>query len=394
MEPGTEPEIKSPAEDRTTSASDRLPHGESAPYEAYKPDAVEWVLVGPHGLRAGWSVLLFAASFYFFRLILGTLLLSSGVADEMGIDSATFVLIGALAALVALASTAAWISLVERHRISDYNLADRHLPRHFLSGMASGFAAISLLVGLLIWGGWLRFGAAELTGARALGFAATWGCAFLFVGLVEEGLFRCYGLFTLTRGMNFWCALSAETAICLFVLLVGGGNGSKGVLMAAGLGLIPCLVLHRRRAGRSSFWQAAWVTSTTFGLYHTQNSGENWVGILAAAAIGFVFCVSVRVTGSAWWAIGCHAAWDWGETYFYGTPDSGLAAQGHYLSTAPAGNALWSGGADGPEGSLLAMAVILLLAVFLILAYGRDKLRAGESIDRSDDSAKRPVTRM
>ncbi len=73
-----------------------------------------------------------------------------------------------------------------------------------------------------------------------------------------------------------------------------------------------------------AFWQAAWVTSTVFGLYHTSNSGENWIGILAAAFIGFVFCVSVRVTGSAWWAIGCHAAWDWAETFFYGTADSGM----------------------------------------------------------------------
>lgn len=337
---------------------------------------MELVLVGPHGLRAGWSILLFAASFYFFRLIIGTVFFSSGLLGEMQVDSAPFMLLGALAAFLALAGTAAWISLVERRRIADYNLAGRHLPQHLLSGLICGFAAISLLVGLLAWGGWLRFGAAELSGARAFGFAAIWGCAFLLVGSVEEGLFRCYGLFTLTHGINFWWALSAEAALCLYMLFLGGGNGANGVFAAAGIGLIPCLVVHLRSTGQSSFWQAAWVTSTTFAVYHTQNSGENWVGILAAAAIGFVFCVSVRVTGSAWWAIGCHAAWDWGETFFYGTADSGLAAQGHYLSTAPAGNALWSGGADGPEGSLLAMAVILLLALFLVLAHGRNKLRA------------------
>jgi hypothetical protein len=80
--------------------------------------------------------------------------------------------------------------------------------------------------------------------------------------------------------------------------------------------------------------------------------------------------VSVRVTGSAWWAIGCHVGWDWGETYFYGTADSGLSAQGSYLTSTPAGNPFWSGGAVGPEGSLLVLAAILFLLV-LVLVYGR-----------------------
>ena len=99
------------------------------------------------------------------------------------------------------------------------------------------------------------------------------------------------------------------------------------------LGVVPCLLLHLKRDPSAGFWQAAWVTSTFFGSGHTGNNGETWIGIFAAAAIGFVFCVSVWLTGSAWWAIGCHAAWDWGETYFYGTADSGFVAPGHFLTT-------------------------------------------------------------
>jgi uncharacterized protein len=78
----------------------------------------------------------------------------------------------------------------------------------------------------------------------------------------------------------------------------------------------------------------------------------------------------VRVTGSAWWAIGCHAGWDWGETYFYGTADSGLTPHGSFLVSTPAGNPLWSGGAVGPEGSLLVVGVVLLILA-VVLVYGR-----------------------
>ncbi|MGB8845772.1 MAG: CPBP family intramembrane glutamate endopeptidase, partial [Terracidiphilus sp.] len=87
----------------------------------------------------------------------------------------------------------------------------------------------------------------------------------------------------------------------------------------------------------------------------------------------FVFCMSVRFTGSAWWAIGCHAAWDWAETYFYGAVDSGMVGQGHLLSAAPSGNPLLSGGTDGPEGSLLGLPLMVLLGVVVLLLYARRK---------------------
>jgi uncharacterized protein len=157
------------------------------------------------------------------------------------------------------------------------------------------------------------------------------------------------------------------------LLLRSKVNGAGGVYIVALLGLFTCFILHVWKTPRSAFWQAAWVTSTLFGFIHTGNNGENWIGIFAAALIGFVFCVSIWLTGSAWWAIGCHAAWDWAETFFYGTADSGMQPKGHYLTTSPAGNPLWSGGADGPEGSLLVIGVVLLLLVAMIAIYGRKR---------------------
>jgi membrane protease YdiL (CAAX protease family) len=257
--------------------------------------------------------------------------------------------------------------------VADYNLVDSRRLRHFAGGLAAGFAALSALVGGLAAGGWIHFGHAALTTSQALRFGAVWAGAFLLVGLFEEGSFRCYLLFTLTRGINFWWALATVSGLCLWLLESRNPRGSDGVFVIALLGVIPCWLVHRARTSDSSFWQASWATSTAFGYFHTSNNGENAMGIFAAALIGFVFCVSVRVTGSAWWAIGCHAAWDWAETYFYGTPDSGFVAQRHFLTTTPLGNALWSGGTDGPEGSLLVAPVILLLLAFLLAVYGRKR---------------------
>jgi uncharacterized protein len=335
-----------------------------------------WVFVGPDGLRAGWSIALAYSLFYFFRLVVGTVFVTVNLVNENSGFSAGSVALLELIPFLAMIATGILIALVEQRRILDYNLTGpRPLPQ-FLAGFAAGFVALSALIGALRLGGWLHFGPAALGGVPALRFAALWACAYLLVGCVEEGLFRGFLQFTLTRGINFGWALALEVILCAYAY-AKAPKDAPGVYLIALLGFFPCLFLDRKAAPRSgAFWQAAWVTSTLFGLIHSFNGGENSVGIFAAAGIGLVFCVSVRVTGSAWWAIGCHAAWDWSETFFYGTPNSGIPAQGHLLSAGPAGNPLLSGGADGPEGSLLVLGAILLLLLLLLLIRGRSSSRS------------------
>jgi uncharacterized protein len=331
---------------------------------------LEWVFLGPSGLRAGWSILFAYCLFYLFRLVLGTFVTAFGLVSDSNDLTPGYVALVESIPFVAMIGAGILIALVERRRLFDYNLTGPRPALHFLVGFAAGFFALSALVGALRLGGWLRFGPDTLAGADILRFALFWAGAYLLVGSVEEGLFRCYLQFTLTRGLNFWWALALEAALC-FYAYANAGSDAPGVYLVAALGLFPCLALHQKAAARSAFWQAAWVTSTLFGLIHTFNGGENSMGIFAAASIGFVFCVSVRVTGSAWWAIGCHAAWDWSESYFYGTANSGLIARGHLLTSVPFGNPLLSGGADGPEGSLLVLGAILLLLVSLIVFHAR-----------------------
>jgi hypothetical protein len=335
---------------------------------------LRWTFIGSQGLRAGWSVLIFVILFSLFAAAVGFVFFKLhliGKKDDFTASSAFFV---ELMNFLPLVGAAALVALIEgRRSLLAFNLTGSRCVFHFFGGLAAGFLALSALVGAMAWGGWLHFGPTALSGAEIVKDGALWAAAFLLVGCVEEGTFRCYLQFTLTRGINFWWALGIIGALCLRLYFHSKGNGLWGIYAISLLGLLPCLWLHLKKAPGAGFWQAAWVTSTIFGYVHTGNSGENWIGIFAAALIGFVFCVSVRVTGSAWWAIGCHASWDWAETYFYGTADSGMVARGHYLNTSPAGNPLWSGGTDGPEGSVLVLGVILLMLAALLAIYGRKK---------------------
>jgi hypothetical protein len=376
-----DPEIQPPAENpapQALAAAEAAPAPEPLTLGADEQEyhGLRWIFIGPQGLRAGWSAVTFLVLTVLFMLLLGTaanVLIKQVLHLKTGSFTPATAMIQEVILFLSLLGSGALMALLEQRRILDYNLTGPRRLFHFIGGLAAGFAGLSALVGSLAWGGWLHFGPVALSGAPILGYAAVWGLVFLLTGLFEEGAFRGYLQYTLTRGINFWWALAVVAAICVELALTAKGQGLWGVYGIALLGLVPCLILHVKKVPTAPFWQAAWVTSTLFGFIHTGNNGENWVGIFAAAAIGFIFCVSIRLTGSAWWAIGCHAAWDWAETYFYGTADSGLAASGHYLTTTPAGNVLWSGGADGPEGSLLILPVLVLLLAALLVLYGRRK---------------------
>jgi membrane protease YdiL (CAAX protease family) len=359
----------SPGEDQPTSSGAVDPHSSDADVASERD--LSWAFLGDDGLRSGWSALLFVSLYFLISPFLDAIAVTLVPSLAQRGFGAFHELVTELIPVTVILVAGLLMARLEHRRLADYFLAGPRPAQHFLVGLASGFAALSVLIGALALGGWIRFGHAALHGAPALKYGAIWAGAFLLVGLFEEGSFRCYLLFTLTRGVNFWWALAAVAGLCALLLLSRDPNGSGGVFAVALLGLVPCWLVHRSRSASSSFWQAAWATSTAFAYFHTNNDGENWIGIFAAALIGFVFCVSVWVTRSAWWAIGCHAAWDWAETFFYGTPDSGLVAQGHLLTTRPVGNVLWSGGADGPEGSLIVAPVILLLLAGLLAVHLR-----------------------
>jgi hypothetical protein len=374
-----EPRSPGPASAGTRPAESASAESEPALPALSVPAPAQSIWFGPHGLRAGWSLLLFTILVYLLAAIFGTILIlvvEQGLHWNVTAASASSTILGESEWVAALVAALSLLSLAEHRRVTDYYLVDRQALSHFAAGALAGFTALSLLVGAMAAGGWICFGNIALTKTHILKYGLLWALAFLLVALFEEGTFRCFVQFTLTRAINFWWAAAIVGAMCAYLLATAKGNGEWGIYASALLGVGPCLWMHLKKSPHRRFWQASWAGSTAFGFIHTSNHGETWIGIFAAAAIGFAFCVSVRVLGSAWWAIGCHAAWDWAESFFYGTADSGFSAKGHYLTTIPSGSALWSGGTDGPEGSILVLPVIALLLLALLLYARKNPPRA------------------
>lgn len=274
---------------------------------ASAPSYARTLFLGPDGLRFGWGLALYAVSF----LILQRLFLDLAWSHDWGASGLWSSLLAEFASLLAAVIPSLVLARVEQRPWSTYGLPPSLVGgRLFCIGILWGFAAITLLIFALSGFHAFSFGHVVLHGLRIWKFAMFWAIFFLLVGLFEEFLLRGYSQFTLARGVGFW---------------------------PAALGL-----------------------SCAFGLIHLKNEQEHWPGVLAAACIGLFFCLTLRRTGSLWFAVGFHASWDWGETFFYSVPDSGMTSPGHLLSSTLQGPAWLSGGGVGPEGSVLCFVVIAL----------------------------------
>jgi membrane protease YdiL (CAAX protease family) len=283
-----------------------------------------WVFFGSDGLRAGWGALLFVVIFLALSILVGVgvkTLLHGHLPNPKAPQSPRWALITELVQMC-LVLFATWImARIEGRRLAVYGYAGRAKLARFLWGGVWGFLALSALVSVLWKTHLLAFDAGRLHGLVVLKYGLVWLLMFVFTGIFEESLLRGYLQYTLTRGMGFW-------------------------------------------------WGAL-LMSIVFGAIHGSNKGESPVGLFSAGAVGLVFCISLWYTGSLWWAIGFHATWDWAQTFFYGTPDSGMVARGHMMSEHPVGPLLWSGGPTGPEGSLYIVPLLLIMALAMWLWWRR-----------------------
>jgi hypothetical protein len=121
-------------------------------------------------------------------------------------------------------------------------------------------------------------------------------------------------------------------------------------------------------------WPGVIAAAIFFGLLHTGNPGATWLGALNTTLFGIVFGVAVLRTHELWLPIGIHFGWN--VTFpFLGATLSGLTIRvtGYEWkwNTGNVSHDYWSGGAYGPEASLLCTAIIavLLLIMWKIPVY-------------------------
>jgi membrane protease YdiL (CAAX protease family) len=296
------------------------------------PPAPYTIFRGPNGIRAGWRALIFLGIFAGFAIAVNLVVwlvrhfwlhipshfqMASSLSPAAAILSdGPLLLFAGLAALI--------MSRIEHRKWEQYGLPLRFAFRqHFWLGTLVGFLAISTsLLAIFALHGFHLTGLA-IHGKTIVTATAAWTAAFVIVGLGEEFAFRGYLQFTLTTGMGFW-----PSAILLSLL---------------------------------------------FALGHARNPGESKFGLFSVVCFGLLFCLILRRTGNLWWVVGFHAGWDWGQTFFYGVADSGLAPYQNLFNSSFTGPRWLTGGSVGPEASIFTPLTLLLVAILFASVYRENK---------------------
>ncbi|MFZ6647431.1 CPBP family intramembrane glutamic endopeptidase [Undibacterium sp. TJN25] len=280
-----------------------------------------FILTNRWGVRPIIAIALVWASDRLVKKMLGGLanpVQHSGTTDTLLLSP---VLITEFCRLAGLILVFTLFSYIQKEPIGAWGYRDAKALKRLCWGLFFGFLFMSTLV-LSLWGAHLLiFLPSAFSLVETLRLGTLWALMFLLVGIFEESQCRGYLQYVLTRNIGFWWT---------------------GALMAL------------------YFMYAHWT-----------NQGENMIGLITVGAFSLVACYSLWLTGSLWWAIGFHAAWDWTQSYFYGAANSGVVFEGHFLAVQPAGSDFWNGRMAGPEGTPLMLLWLLLSAIAMYLYWGR-----------------------
>jgi uncharacterized protein len=288
---------------------------------------LSYVFYNDRGLRAGWRLLIYFGMI--FALVLGAQLLvrrlSPGHTKDVPSSDFARAIFQAIVELVLFLVLLflAWImSKIERRSVGVYGLP---LQRSAFSGFIRGyflwgFLPLALLLSVLRAFHVFYFGDLSPLHSQILGWGVLWFLFFLLVGFFEEYSLRGYLLYTLADGIGFW--------------------------------------------------PAAIIQAVLFARGHMGNGGETRVGIIATGIFALFAAVTLWRTGNLWLAVGAHAGWDWGQSYFFGVNDSGIQVPGHLFNPHLARGPDWlTGGSVGPEGSVLTLILWALMTVLFLWLY-------------------------
>jgi membrane protease YdiL (CAAX protease family) len=197
-----------------------------------------------------------------------------------------------------------------------------------LLGAVAGFAVIVAASGIEYQLGWLHFVGIDTSLHRGLSRTLWMALALspsLAVGFAEELAFRGYIFQTLGERMPVWVA---------------------GLLM-----------------------------SVLFAVLHFSLGGFNVAFVVSVIVVSLMFLALRFATGSLWFPIGFHGAWDWTQTYFVGLATTGT--QGYdpaLIHIRQSGPTFWVGNQQAIESGLLFILIalgLLVLALVYVSAFGK-----------------------
>ena len=258
-----------------------------------------------------WILLFIVAA---FLSIIGYGLLISGY---QGADYYAYPGLTVVAAAIILGLYALFVRWMERHWPADLSLG--RLVPHTLLGILVGFIFMVLVVSTIV----------------AMGDA------------------------TVTRR-----GFSVEKQFSVFMMFLAVAVGEEMIFRG---------VIFRWIDERWNTWVALLISAILFGWMHISNDNATWWSSLAIAVeAGLLLGAAYKWSGSLWVPIGIHWAWNYTQGNIFGLAVSGSDAGETMLTTIVNGPDIITGGAFGPEASIISVILgTFLTIVFLANCYRR-----------------------
>jgi membrane protease YdiL (CAAX protease family) len=275
------------------------------------------VFFGPHGLRAGWSLLIFLAVGTAVEAGLGWVITRFWQFDPKAPWTPGLLIGGEALFFVIVLLMTLMMGRIEGRSLAAYGFPLRRaFGGRFGEGAGWGVGSCLLVYALMAAAGGYRVHGLAQPGFAALRWGALWALAMLAVAIYEELNYRGFTLFTLSRGIGFWPA---------------------ALLLSLGFG----------------------------ALHYFQKPNETWLDFVNVALIGLFFCFSVRRTGDVWFAIGWHFTFNFVSMGVMGSPNTGNEGgkplAGHLLASSFEGPEWLTGGRTGAQASVFTLAMIAAL---------------------------------
>jgi uncharacterized protein len=276
------------------------------------------IFVNPeeHRLRAGWRI-----------SITTVLIISLLIVVSLFVDT-HFGIMAALA-LIVMGVLVFSSAVLDKRPYSDYGF---HISAgwagHFFAGNVMAILAISFIVIVQIWFGWIKIDFLEpdlLSSSFITDLVKMFGL-MLAVSIWEEAYFRGYLISNLKEGLQIG-SIKREWAVLLAVV----------------------------------------ASAIVFGIAHANNPNANLFSVINISVAGIVLAYPYIKTGSMAISVGMHLSWNYFQGTVFGLPVSGVDMEETIITTTVTGPDLFTGGLFGPEGGLLGFAGLTVMAVFCYL---------------------------
>lgn len=189
----------------------------------------------------------------------------------------------------------------------------------------------------------------------ALRLVATGVAAAIAMYLAFVALAVAAGWAHVTYGPSLWTGAALPKVADSLFLFVSVAVAEELVFRGA---------LPSALGARLPLWAATAISGVLFGVLHAANAGFTSAVVVSALAVTFLLMVSRLLTGSLWWAVGWHLAWDWSQQHLVALTPEGSA---NALVTLDMSGPVWLvGDPRFIEGGALVIAIEVLAALALL----------------------------